>query len=48
MTSGTQYGTYGPKVIKKELLKIFKSSVHITLQDDLNNINIRKKLAAGL
>ena len=26
----------------------FKSSVHNTLQDDLNNENISKKLAAGL
>ena len=48
MTSGTQYGTYGSKIDQKGTSGIFKSSVYITLQDDLNNINIRKKLAAGL
>ena len=36
------------KTDQKGTSKIFKSSVHNTLQDDLNNINIRKKLAAGL
>ena len=35
------------KTDQKGTSKIFKLSVHNTLQDDLNNINIRKKLAAG-